>query len=739
MKETFVADGKGAELIVVLHGLSGSPTTMKDVCAAAGTARPDADILALQLPFGGPLGSIARTPAESVAANVVKRIDAAIEQRQQSGREGRYDKIILIGHSFGAVIARKVAIIAHGERAEAIFEPRLAGFRQGREWAGLIERIVMLGGMSRGWSPAAARDWTTATWWTIGSWIAEFMALVTFGWGRPTIAYIRQGAPFIVQTRLQWLALTRSSPDAKLPFVVQLLGAADDLVAPDDSVDFSCDLSGVASEGFALVELPFTTHNDAYVMSRPTEDERKIIKDAIHAGNLSDVCMHSSLPEVTRRHFLIFKRRERPSLVKQAKWILFERVVRDKPRSLSDIKINWQLMTDIPEHFPDKKATNVVFVIHGIRDRGFWTQKIARVIKHVVEKENVSRPADLRLHFRSFTGSYGYFAMVPFVLPWIRRWKAEWLMDRYVEARAHYPNAGVSFVGHSNGTYLLSRALKDYPAAQFDRVVLAGSVVRRDFDWISRLNRQQGREKPQVGEVLNYVATHDWVVALLSKAFQPARFFDLGSAGHDGFNQFRTDKPRGLHESRFVKGSHSAALVETQWDDIARFIVHGRPIPKPPDADFNASRSWFLVAMSWISTLLLASVLWLVLGVGIALTSSVFGGGTIQLAMPTFQEFGEWLAWPGQALHWIAAGGWIEPLLQGMSAVAGWIATLFSGDWIMPAWRAFVGLIGWFGDALFHGRISLPSTSSTVWQFNPWRAAVATVYWWLVYIVATRF
>jgi hypothetical protein len=319
---------------------------------------------------------------------------------------------------------------------------------------------------------------------------------------------------------------------------------------------------------------------------------------------------------------------------------------------LHDIRINPHHMSDRPALRPDTGVTNVVFVIHGIRDHGFWTQKIARVIKQQVEKENSSRRqrGERDLHFRSFTGSYGYFAMVPFVLPWIRRWKAEWLMDQYVEARAQYPNASISYVGHSNGTYLLSRALRDYPAAYFDRAVLAGSVIRRSFDWVSHLPRepsQANEQIPQIREVLNYVATRDWVVGILSKAFQIAGpVFDLGSAGHDGFDQYRKKQHRNLQESHFVRGAHSAALVETQWDDIARFIINGGPVPSLPDPDFRRSRNWLFVVAGWVSTLLLIALLCAALGLGIFLTRSIVSEGAIHFDWRT----GGWAA--ASAIYW---------------------------------------------------------------------------------------
>jgi hypothetical protein len=115
-------------------------------------------------------------------------------------------------------------------------------------------------------------------------------------------------------------------------------------------------------------------------------------------------------------------------------------------------------MADTLPPEPDADVTDVVFVVHGIRDKGFWTQKIARTIK---------RHAGDRQKIGSWTESYGYFAMLPFILRSVRRRKVEWLMDRYTEARARYPYATFHYVGHSNGTYLAAAALQLYPAARF--------------------------------------------------------------------------------------------------------------------------------------------------------------------------------------------------------------------------------------------------------------------------------
>jgi pimeloyl-ACP methyl ester carboxylesterase len=159
------------------------------------------------------------------------------------------------------------------------------------------------------------------------------------------------------------------------------------------------------------------------------------------------------------------------------------------------------------------------------------------------------------------TSTYGYFAKLPFFLPWIRRRKVEWLMDTYVGVRARYPEAQCSYFGHSNGTYLVARALEDYPAACFRNVLFAGSVVRRSYEW------DKFFEAARVSKVLNMVATKDWVVALFPMGLEPLRqIFDLGGAGFGGFDQAipgRVPEVPNLNEVRYVKGAHSAALVET--------------------------------------------------------------------------------------------------------------------------------------------------------------------------------
>ncbi len=80
--------------------------------------------------------------------------------------------------------------------------------------------------------------------------------------------------------------------------------------------------------------------------------------------------------------------------------------------------------------------------------------------------------------------------------------------------------------------------------------------------------------------MLNFTASNDWVVSAFPKGMQTLGLQDLGSAGHDGFD---SNKKVGLlHEAGKVNGGHGAAVEEPMWDQIARFIIDGRPAAEAP-------------------------------------------------------------------------------------------------------------------------------------------------------------
>jgi pimeloyl-ACP methyl ester carboxylesterase len=542
-------------LVVVLTGWGKAPTKMNDIVQAVRETYPAETGLDLYVPPLDYAKYLSSTPAATIVNQLLASMDAIC------GDPARYSHIVLIGFSMGAVVARRLFLAATDVHKTVPNEPELsdAGLRH---WAGRVERIVTLGGLSRGWLASGRLGWAES----IGAAVVGLTGHLWFGVHKPTIFDVRRGAPFIVQTRLQWLALRRSSDPAKPePLVIQLLGTQDEWVAPDDAIDFAVDRDsqtfrsrGRSKSPYYYFELPHTRHDDAIVFS-PSKFDRN--------GRFG----------AARKDRLIY-------------------VLKSNSDTLAKKQIHAEYLVDTLPDEPDRNVKHVAFVIHGIRDDGYWTRKIAQKIQEKAASSSDADPAK----WRCVTSSYGYFAMLPFVLPWIRRQKVEWLMDEYVGARARYPNAKFSYIGHSNGTYLVARALKDYPAACFRNVLFAGSVVRRSYEWAELLSAKR------VCEVLNLVATRDWVVALFPIGLEPfRRVFDLGGAGFAGFDQARPEaKVPHLSEVRYVIGSHSGGVAETQWSRIADFIVDGK-VPPPDDPDYSKKQSCFWIGVSKISTILL--------------------------------------------------------------------------------------------------------------------------------------
>lgn len=208
----------------------------------------------------------------------------------------------------------------------------------------------------------------------------------------------------------------------------------------------------------------------------------------------------------------------------------------------------------------NKKITDVVFVIHGIRDTAYWTHKVARRIKALGDS---AISEDKRRMFSTETSSYGYFPILSFLNPSHRNRKVEWLMDQYTENLIKYPNAKFSYVGHSNGTYLLAKALNEYEC-EFKNIVFAGSVVPQEYNWNKKI------EEKKVEKIFNIVTTSDWVVACVPKALRSLNVKDLGSAGFDGFSSISDQ-----FQIKYAPGSHFSGLTEQYWDSIAEFIVYG--------------------------------------------------------------------------------------------------------------------------------------------------------------------
>ncbi|HZI81210.1 MAG TPA: hypothetical protein VFD69_16920, partial [Vicinamibacterales bacterium] len=206
---------------------------------------------------------------------------------------------------------------------------------------------------------------------------------------------------------------------------------------------------------------------------------------------------------------------------------------------------------------PDPSVTRVVMILHGIRDDGRWAQDLGAEFTK----------ADAAL--KTYSRSYGYFAALYFLTPTRMEANVRWFVDQYTELKALYPQAAFDFVGHSNGTYILSQAISQYYTVRFNRVVFAGSVVQRGFPWSDF--------KDRVGAVRNYRASADFVVAALPSVFEHIQGYlrDVGGAGHAGFD----DEFARQGESRyFADGGHAAVFGDRKnYSTLVNYVLAPRP------------------------------------------------------------------------------------------------------------------------------------------------------------------
>ena len=540
-------ENEGAKtLVIMLHGYDATRYSMRFVWFAAKESIASSDFFLPDLP----LNLLSFEDPITVINELVKKVD----QRQ---RDHRYDHIIIVGHSIGALLARKFYTYACGEASpedayqqfRAPFEPAVEN-RNGYDWADKIERLVLLAGMNLGWSISQHMNLWTALKYRIGVAFGKYIMtplvffrtvarFSTHGLDAfchpmtPLIFTLRRGATFLTNLRVQWIVMRECAgaaqnhdehqPDRGSALVVQMLGTIDDIVSPDDNVDL------VTGQDFVYVDVAKTGHVNILQLdpSKNGETRKKHFVDALTL----------SKDELMRRNARITS-------------------------------------IDAPQR--NENVKHVVFIIHGIRDLGFWTTRIARRVKAIRVNPN---------EVESVTASYGYFPMLSFLFLGRRREKVVWLMDRYTEALATYPKADFHFFGHSNGTYLLARSFRDYPFCRFKHVAFAGSVVRTDYGWEALI--KDGRIKA----AMNYVCTDDYVVAWFPRVFEPFKRMDLGGAGFHGFKEMNeSNDPSRLNQVNYVHGGHSAATQEDNWESIGDFLINGTP-PTPPTSLYRPQRT----------------------------------------------------------------------------------------------------------------------------------------------------
>lgn len=115
----------------------------------------------------------------------------------------------------------------------------------------------------------------------------------------------------------------------------------------------------------------------------------------------------------------------------------------------------------------------------------------------------------------------------------------------------------VDVIAHSFGAWLVGQALRQNPDVRVGRIIMAGSVLRPDFDWHTIIAGDQAEA------VLNNYGSRDlW--AFVSEFFIP----DSGPAGFRGFIRCPAvfnRRERGFRHLTFFSSSHIENVHRTLW------------------------------------------------------------------------------------------------------------------------------------------------------------------------------
>lgn len=194
----------------------------------------------------------------------------------------------------------------------------------------------------------------------------------------------------------------------------------------------------------------------------------------------------------------------------------------------------------------------VLILIHGIQTDGAWHRLVQN------ELSNVS-------NINVIESSYDCVTAAQLVGPF-RATPIEKVAQEMREARRREPRARMMVIAHSFGSYILSRILRDASDLEFERIILCGSIVPRNFKWdLFARNMAQGA-------ILNNVGTEDFYPVLATFAS-----IGYGASGRLGFKTGRVvDRFFELGHSGFFTPGHirkhwrpfiTEGLVESSdWD-----------------------------------------------------------------------------------------------------------------------------------------------------------------------------
>lgn len=269
---------------------------------------------------------------------------------------------------------------------------------------------------------------------------------------------------------------------------------------------------------------------------------------------------------------------------------------------------------------PESKI-KVVFPLHGIRTQARWQSAFA----------DVAQVAQWNCRLEKW--NFGWFHIFQFISPWSRETKVRWFRETYYDEvnfrklkfnENEYP----SVVAHSFGTYILGNALLKYSYLRFNKVILCGCILPREFPWDKLIDRGQVQAVRNEFGVRDVWAKHvDWFIPQTG----PSGTVGL-TCKHQRFEQveFRYD-----HSEYFDKGHMEAYWIPFLEKDLSFIASTESEVPHP--------RRTYPIVLCVILAILLAILLagavagvrWL-----IAPASQVLEKAPVSIDRPGSQQMG---------------------------------------------------------------------------------------------------
>ena len=193
----------------------------------------------------------------------------------------------------------------------------------------------------------------------------------------------------------------------------------------------------------------------------------------------------------------------------------------------------------------------VVISIHGIRTRGAWQKDIT--------------PA---LNYAGFTHvpiDFGHFGLFRFLRWSARQQQVDAFKEAYRLHGARTTKGSPSLIAHSLGSYIVTEAIAKYNL-RFDRIVLCGAIVKRDYDW------DTAHSARFVNAVLNDHGSLDIWAQVAERVLT-----DAGQSGLKGFTRTANGRVINRDHARF---GHSDYFYEQNYEESwIPFLLGHDPAP----------------------------------------------------------------------------------------------------------------------------------------------------------------